>query len=68
MGAPNKLARKPGTGSVRRHRWGQSKWIARLPPEPGEKHGKIIGRFDTQFRAHQALDAWVAEMAGRRAS
>lgn len=54
------LARRiPGTGSVTRN--GPAVYIARLPREPGEKYGRELGRFETRYRANQALDRYWEE-------
>ena len=57
MGAPGKVARRPGTGSVKRERPGRV--LAYLPRGPGSTRGQLLGAFETTYRAHQALDAWL---------
>ncbi len=62
MGAPGTRARTPGTGSVKLNRKCRSPFEARLPREAGSKtYGQLLGRYDSAWHAHRALDRWCEE-------
>ena len=58
--------RKPGTGSVRREKRSPY-YTATLPRGPGVTRGAVLGRYDTAYAAHKALDAWVAAQQEKKA-
>jgi hypothetical protein len=63
MGAPYHRSRKPGTGYIRKLRWGRLRFVVHGPRVRGEE-GAELGRFETEYRAQQALDKWLAETRG----
>jgi hypothetical protein len=53
--------RRPNTGAIHTLRWGNGRYMATLPPEGGEKRGKVLGRYDTRYAAEKALEAWLEQ-------
>lgn len=50
--------RKAGTGIVRKSK---RKYEARTAQTREHPRGKLLGKYDTRFRAHQACDRWVEQ-------
>lgn len=59
MGAPGHGTRRYGTGWVIETHRSRDRFEAILPPEPGERRGKVLGRYPSRYRATLELDRWL---------